>query len=210
MKGDSIDVVKGLLDRIDEAIEASSGQPSLDSLLERISSIENSVERSTMETADVQQELLKLQVKLEAKELEAAELLSRSDGLVKQLEEKRSELKIFSTRLEAEGSARRKAEEDLEQLVIRLEAEGSARRKAEEELEQLAIRLEAEGSARKNAEEEGKLSLVQLHQVQEELEHYFLLSRRQFKMLEASTKLQERTAVLLAGANKLQQNSNKT
>lgn len=148
MKGDSIDVVKDLLDRIDEVIEVSSGQPSLDSLLERISSIENSVERSTMEKADVQQELLKLKVQLEAKDLKIAELLSRS--------------------------------------------------------EELAIRVEAEVSARKIAEEEVKSSLVQLHQVQEELEHYFLLSRRQFKMLESSSRLQERTAILLAGANNLQ------
>ena len=49
------------------------------------------------------------------------------------------------------------------------------------------------------AQEEAQLRLSQLHHVQEELEHYYLLSRKQSTMLDASTKLQERAAVLLAG-----------
>ena len=225
MKGDSIDVVKDLLDRIDEVIEVSSGQPSLDSLLERISSIENSIKRSTMEKADVQQELLKLKVQLEAKDLKTAELLSRSDGLVNQLEQKKSELNLLSTerdglvnQLEEKKSELNLFSTERDGLVNQLEEKKSELKllstqcdvqanenvQVHKKAEELAIRVEAEASARKSAEEEVKSSLVQLHQVQEELEHYFLLSRRQFKMLESSSKLQERTAMLLAGANNLQ------
>ena len=204
MKGDSIDVVKDLLDRIDEVIEVSSGQPSLDSLLERISSIENSIKRSTMEKADVQQELLKLKVQLEAKDLKTAELLSRSDGLVNQLEQKKSELNLLSTERDGLVNQLEEKKSELKLLSTQCDVQANENVQVHKKAEELAIRVEAEASARKSAEEEVKSSLVQLHQVQEELEHYFLLSRRQFKMLESSSKLQERTAMLLAGANNLQ------
>ena len=46
--------------------------------------------------------------------------------------------------------------------------------------------------------DEARLALLQLRQVQEELEHYFMLSRQQSKLLEANKDLYERFTALLA------------
>ncbi len=48
------------------------------------------------------------------------------------------------------------------------------------------------------ASDEAKLTLLQLHQVQEELEHYFLLSRRQQNLLDCHEQLELRSERLLA------------
>lgn len=50
----------------------------------------------------------------------------------------------------------------------------------------------------KDAREEAELTLLQLHQVQEELEHYFLLSRRQQQLLDSHEQLELRSERLLA------------
>ena len=47
------------------------------------------------------------------------------------------------------------------------------------------------------AREEAELTLLQLHQVQEELEHYFLLSRDQEHTLQRSVQLQQRALAML-------------
>lgn len=49
----------------------------------------------------------------------------------------------------------------------------------------------------KEAREEAELTLLQLHQVQEELEHYFLLSREQSSLLDAHAEQQKRVQKLL-------------
>ncbi len=49
----------------------------------------------------------------------------------------------------------------------------------------------------KEAQEEAELTLLQLHQVQEELEHYFLLSREQSSMLDTHAQQQKRVQRLL-------------
>ena len=49
--------------------------------------------------------------------------------------------------------------------------------------------------------EEARLALLQLRQVQEELEHYFMLSRQQSELLEANEDLYARFTALLANAN---------
>ena len=60
--------------------------------------------------------------------------------------------------------------------------------------------LEALTTAEQEAREEAELTLLQLHQVQEELEHYFLLSRGQSQQLERYNQLQRRSQRLLAKA----------
>ena len=50
------------------------------------------------------------------------------------------------------------------------------------------------------AREEAELTLLQLHQVQEELEHYFLLSRGQAQQLERYEALLRRSEGLLSAA----------
>ena len=51
-----------------------------------------------------------------------------------------------------------------------------------------------------SAQQETRIILRQLHQLQSELERYFLLSRDQSKLLEASAQLQSRSAALLLKA----------
>lgn len=52
------------------------------------------------------------------------------------------------------------------------------------------------------AREEAELTLLQLHQVQEELEHYFLLSRDQTNLLNRQNQLTQNAIRLAAGAGK--------
>ena len=54
---------------------------------------------------------------------------------------------------------------------------------------------------RDEAVDEARLALLQLRQVQEELEHYFMLSRQQSELLEANEDLYARFTALLANAN---------
>ena len=49
--------------------------------------------------------------------------------------------------------------------------------------------------------DEARLALLQLRQVQEELEHYFMLSRQQSELLQANEDLYVRFTSLLANAN---------
>ena len=118
---------------------------------------------------DVLRELSDLNDQLEAKKLEV-------EGFSRQITELRGLLEFQSAKEEALNI--------VEELERRFGDEGH--------LAQLNKQLEV-------AQEEAQLRLSQLHHVQEELEHYFLLSRKKSTMLDASTKLQERAAVLLAG-----------
>ena len=49
--------------------------------------------------------------------------------------------------------------------------------------------------------DEARLALLQLRQVQEDLEHFFMLSRQQSELLEANEDLYARFTALLANAN---------
>jgi hypothetical protein len=66
------------------------------------------------------------------------------------------------------------------------------------ESEALREQLEQHTKAEQDAREEAELTLLQLHQVQEELEHYFLLSRGQSQQLARYGDLQRRSHRLLA------------
>ena len=78
-----------------------------------------------------------------------------------------------------------------EQEVARQALEGLRK-----QLEQASVRLAEMKSEAKAASERSELALLQLHQVEEELEHYFLLSRQQAKLLTSSDDLFNRTALL--------------
>ena len=62
------------------------------------------------------------------------------------------------------------------------------------ELEIYSAQKEAEAN---DAYEEVQLVLAQLHETQKELEYYFLLSRQQSELLDATSTLQSRTIALL-------------
>ena len=65
-------------------------------------------------------------------------------------------------------------------------------------LNELQEKLEKAQAETKNGREEIELSLLQLHQVQEELEHYFLLSREQKVLLDDHADQQKRVRKLLS------------
>ena len=64
---------------------------------------------------------------------------------------------------------------------------------AQRSVEELKKQLDEKEAEARSVKEESELTLLQLHQVQEELEHYFLLSRRQAEMLVSSENLFTRT-----------------
>ncbi|MDC3044224.1 hypothetical protein OA163_00675 [bacterium] len=55
---------------------------------------------------------------------------------------------------------------------------------------------------RDEALREAKLTLAQLHEAQQELQHYFLLCQQQAQILKAAEALQARSFALLAKGNK--------
>ena len=81
-------------------------------------------------------------------------------------------------------------------LIASLDA--SRIHEAWQELGAVRQELEAKSAGEQEAREEAELTLLQLHQVQEELEHYFLLSRGQSDQLERYNQLQQRSQRLLA------------
>ena len=65
------------------------------------------------------------------------------------------------------------------------------------ELEASNLELAGLRTQEAEAREEAELTLLQLHQVQEELEHYFLLARGQAQQLQRYGALQRRSDQLL-------------
>lgn len=113
---------------------------------------------------------------------ESAEV--RSKSLLKDIEEARGEL---SAKVH-----------ELEQVVVQrdvlLKENAEVRRFAEElKRQQQELRSEV-----KRLRDDAELTQLQLHQVQEELEHYFVLSLRQGEVLRDGAKLQEKSALLLS------------
>ena len=113
---------------------------------------------------------------------ESAEV--RSKSLLKDIEEARGEL---SDKVD-----------ELEQVVVQrdvlLKENAEVRRFAEEmKRQQQELRSEV-----KRLRDDAELTQLQLHQVQEELEHYFVLSLRQGEVLRDGAKLQEKSALLLS------------
>ena len=113
---------------------------------------------------------------------ESAEV--RSKSLLKDIEEARGEL---SAKVD-----------ELEQVVVQrdvlLKENAEVRRFAEElKRQQQELRSEV-----KRLRDDAELTQLQLHQVQEELEHYFVLSLRQGEVLRDGARLQEKSALLLS------------
>ena len=111
----------------------------------------------------------------------------------------------------AEQEAREEAEltllqlhqvqEELEEVFLADREKAAELERLKQQLadgEALQAKLSSLTSAEEEAREEAELTLLQLHQVQEELEHYFLLSRGQSQQLERYNQLQRRSQRLLA------------
>ena len=118
-----------------------------------------------------------LKEKLEAKGCELQQIASERDARANQAEH-----------------AQQRVEELEQQLAVELKEKEEALKHAEDLMEQLGEK-EAEASS---VTEEAELTLLQLHQVQEELENYFLLSRHQSDLLSSYSNLQQKIAVLIS------------
>ena len=118
--------------------------------------------------------------------------------LTQQVSTKTSELeKAKKEKLEMQKAA--------EEMKLQLAAKTAELEKAKEEkLDQREKKLEAENMAKElkqkleMASEEAKLTLLQLHQVQEEMEHYFVQSRAKDKLLQKHQAQQHRAKKLVS------------
>lgn len=119
-----------------------------------------------------------------ASEVESAKELSRSqiDLLESQLTEAKA--RAYSLMEERDEAVRSLSAVTLEkdQLILQL---SDLRKQVDQQREN----------------DEARLALLQLRQVQEELEHYFMLSRQQSELLGANEDLFARFTALLANAN---------
>ena len=122
--------------------------------------------------------------------------------LEKQLEVARGDLEDsckavqeLSRQLEKEVSIKEEASRKAEELMREIDHKAIVAEEVQHDFDILSERL-------KIAELEASITIAQLHQVQEKLEYYLLLSQQQAQMLEKSANLQERTAVLLANSNR--------
>ena len=83
--------------------------------------------------------------------------------------------------------------------VSALKQEVSALRQTVLTLRQEMDGLKAIEAEKDEARQEAELTLSQLHQSQQELQHYYLLCQKQSEMLDASAELQARCFALIAG-----------
>ena len=102
------------------------------------------------------------------------------------LEESRHQLEAKMAELEAKGG-------ELAKVVEERDAHAKEKGEAQQTVEELKKQLDEKEAEVRSVKEESELILLQLHQVQEELEHYYLLSRRQAEMIVSSENLFTRT-----------------
>ena len=131
----------------------------------------------------IQRSLASLEERFDAL-YESAEV--RSKSLLKDVEEARSQL---SAKIE-----------ELDRVVVHrdfLQKENAEIHRFADELKRQVQELRSEI---KGLRDDSELRKLQLHQVQEELENYFVLSLRQREVLRAGEQLQEKTVALLSRA----------
>ncbi len=110
--------------------------------------------------------------------------------------------KIFSnSQIELMRSQERdKLKDEKDELCFQVSLLQNELEELRQEVMAKSAELEMMMSEALQARKEAKSTLLQLHQVQEELEYYFLLSRKQSVVLDASSKLHSRGAALLLKA----------
>jgi hypothetical protein len=137
---------------------------------------------------------------------ERDELAAERVALITHLKEAREESELTLLQLH-------KVQEELEYVFLQSKTNEESLVKATQELEASTknsqrLQGERDGLAAervalithlKEAREESELTLLQLHQVQEELEHYFLISRDQANLLNRQSQLTQ-NAIRLASS----------
>ena len=113
---------------------------------------------------------------------EKDEVIKEKDEVIEERDEALRSLSVLREQLDINVKEKEQLSQQVSDMRSQLEELERARK------ESLEARHQAE------------LVLLQLGQVQEELEHYFLLSRHQSELLKANEDLQARFALLLANA----------
>jgi hypothetical protein len=180
----------------------------VDEELEQVFLADREKQRQLEAQAAVELEMAGLRQELEAARQELASLQAALSGAqsseqaareeceltLLQLQHVQEDLeKVFLADLEKQRQLEAQAAVELEMAGLSQELEA-----ARQELDSLHASLGVAQSGEQEAREEAELTLLQLHQVQEELEHYFLLSRGQSQQLERYDALQQRSHRLLA------------
>ena len=189
-----------LLSRLDHLQQISDLQASqLHDLSAEKAALLKELSESRQQTTEAREEaeLILLQLHQVQEELEHHFLLSREQA--KLLEEGQHKHQMVIQGLEDEKTAIAQSAEALKQ---QFEEEMSSIKNAlnalEAEKSALQQQLSESRQQTTEAREEAELTLLQLHQVQEELEHYFLLSRGQSKQLDHYDSLLLRSEGLLS------------
>ena len=131
---------------------------------------------------------------------EVAELRRQLEASGVELNEERQGAAELRRQLEQKGIDLQSSLRELTGLQKQMDGQMQIKEAVELERANLKKRLEENDSELKSAQQDIKAVLLQLENVQEELDHYFLLSRKQSDMLDANAKLQARTVALLSSS----------
>ena len=101
-------------------------------------------------------------------------------------------------------------ESELQAVVLERDARDIEKVIEQQQLAELNNQLEAAQKKGSKTSEEAKLMLLQLHQVQEELEHYFLKSRAVDQLAEAQQRQLSRAKMLMSRLLPVEAQSNST
>ncbi len=93
-----------------------------------------------------------------------------------------------------------RVEPSISELILRIDSAMSAENDELTSLRQEIAVLKEVEAERDEARREAELTLSQLHQSQQELQHYYLLCQKQSEMLDVSAKLQARSFALIINA----------
>ena len=96
---------------------------------------------------------------------------------------------------------RDQAESRFAVLVAERDAEVNQKEEARRQVEELKLLLAKKELETKHSSERVELLLLQLHQVQEELDRYFLLYRKQSEILHATQRVSGKAIELFLSAN---------
>ena len=141
-------------------------------------------------------------------QLETTEAREEAELTLLQLHQVQEELEHYFLQATEQAKQLETLKQEHEQVLAQLQQarDEQANRASLLEAELATLRSDQEGAVERaqlettEAREEAELTLLQLHQVQEELEHYFLLSRGQAQQLERYEALLRRSEGLLSAA----------
>ena len=147
-----------------------------------VADVENAKRFSNVQLDLLDQRLEEFKSKSNSLTEERDEVIEERDEVIEERDEALRSLSVLREQLDINVKEKEQLSQQVSDMRSQLEELERARK------ESLEARHQAE------------LVLLQLGQVQEELEHYFLLSRHQSELLKANEDLQARFALLLANA----------